>query len=132
MATMWTDCARPSMGGRRADLSGSFIVQGHADASAKLGIGVAVLQKLHIGGVAPTPPEDLGDLLSALDRLRDLTSQKLNTFELIRGAKVFDQNSLYVVKPIGQRFWTQTAALNDADEVASTILMHTPRGVAWP
>ena len=112
--------------------SGPFIVRGHADASAELGIGVAVLQKVRIGGSAPTPPKDLGDLLSALDRLRNLASQRLNTFELIRGAKVFDGDSLYIVKPIGQRYWTQTAALNDADEVASTILMHTPQGVAWP
>ena len=111
--------------------SGPFIVQGRADASARLGIGVAVLQKIRIGGVASMPPKDLGDLLSALNHLRNLTSQKLNTLELIRGAKVFDRDSLYIVKPIGQRFWTQTAALNDADEVASTILMHTPQGVAW-
>ena len=40
---------------------------------------------------------------------------------------VFDQDSLYVVKPIGQRYWSQTAALNDADEIAGTILMH-PHG----
>jgi hypothetical protein len=112
--------------------NGAFVVQGHAAASAKLGIGVAVLQKTRGGEVASTPPKDLTDLLSALHRLRSLTSQRLNTFELIRGAKVFDRDSLYIVKPIGQRFWTQTAALNDADEVASFILMHSPLGVAWP
>jgi type I restriction-modification system DNA methylase subunit len=110
--------------------SGPFIVQGHAGASTKLGIGVAILQKVRAGEAPSPPPKDLGDLLSALHRLRDLASQKLNTFELIRGAKVFDGDSLYIVKPIGQRFWTQTAALNDADEVASTILMCTPEGVA--
>jgi len=42
------------------------------------------------------------------------------------------RNSLYIVKPIGLRFWTQTAALNDADEIANTILMHTSQGEAWP
>jgi hypothetical protein len=36
--------------------------------------------------------------------------------------KVFDKNLLYITKPLGQRFWTNTAALNDADEVAATIL----------
>ena len=41
------------------------------------------------------------------------------------GVMVFDSNRLYVVKPIGQRFWTQTAAMNDADEIAGTILMRT-------
>jgi hypothetical protein len=111
--------------------SGPFVVRGRATASAKLGIGVTVLQKTRSGKVAPAPPDDLGDLLAALDRLRKVTSQKLNTFELIRGAKVFDRDSLYVVKPIGQRFWTQTAALNDADEIAGTILMQTSKGTAW-
>jgi len=110
--------------------SGPFIVQGWAAGSAELGIGVAVLQKTRAGGVVSKPPKDLADLLAALERLRKVTSWKLNTFELIRGAKVFDRDRLYVMKPIGQRFWTQTAALNDADEIAGTILMHTPQGVA--
>jgi type I restriction-modification system DNA methylase subunit len=108
-----------------------FVVHGRATASAKLGIGVAVLQKTRSGEVTSSPPEHLGDLLAALDRLRKVTSQKLNTFELIRGAKVFDRDCLYVVKPIGQRFWTQTAALNDADEIAGTILMQTSKGMVW-
>lgn len=107
------------------------MVQGRATASAKLGIGVAVLQKTRSGEVAFEPTEDLGDLLSVLERLRKVTSQKLNTFELIRGTKVFDRDRLYLVKPIGQRFWTQTAALNDADEIAGTILMQASKGMAW-
>jgi hypothetical protein len=111
--------------------TGLSVVQGRATASARLGIGVAVLQKTRAGKAASGAPDDLGDLLAALDRLRKVTAQRLNTFELIRGAKVFDRDSLYVVKPIGQRFWTQSAALNDADEIAGTILMHTPKGVAW-
>jgi N-6 DNA Methylase len=111
---------------------GPFVVQGCSVASARLGIGVAVLQKMLAGKVVFEPTEDLGDLLSELERLRKVTSRKLNTFELIRGAKVFDRNRLYLVKPIAQRFWTQTAALNDADEIAGTILMHTHKGVAWP
>jgi hypothetical protein len=111
--------------------NGPFVVEGRAIASAKLGIGVTVLRKIRAGTEASAPSEDLGDLLAALDRLRKVTSQKFNTFELIRGAKVFDHDSLYVVKPIGQRFWTQTAALNDADEIAGTILMQTSKGQAW-
>jgi hypothetical protein len=110
--------------------SGSFVVHGRVTVSSTLGIGVAVLKKLRSSSVAPGPSEDLGDLLAALERLRQVTSQKLNTFELIRGAKVFDRNQLYLVKPIGQRFWTETAALNDADEIAGTILMQTGQGVA--
>jgi hypothetical protein len=91
-----------------------------------------VLQKTRSGEVAPAKAlADLGNVLSALERLRKVTSQKFNTFELIRGAKVFDRDHLYLVKPIGQRFWTETAALNDADEIAGTILLHTPQGATW-
>jgi type I restriction-modification system DNA methylase subunit len=110
--------------------SAPFVVRGCTTTSAKLGIGVAILQKTPVGQAAGELPDDCGDLLAALAHLRKVTSRKLNTFELIRGAKVFDRNRLYLVKPIGQRFWTQTAALNDADEIAGTILMHTPEGVA--
>lgn len=109
--------------------SGPFIVQGRATASEKLGIGVAVLQKVRGDAALPIPQQEFTDLLPALERLRKVTSKKLNTFELIRGAKVFDGDRLYLVKPIGQRFWTQTAALNDADEIAGTILMHTSQEV---
>ena len=110
--------------------NGPFVVQGRATASEKLGIGVAILQKTLAGEVAFDTPEKLGDLLAALDRLRKVASRRLDTFELIRGAKVFDRDRLYLVKPLGQRFWTQTAALNDADEIAGTILMHAPQGIA--
>jgi hypothetical protein len=111
--------------------NGPFVVQGRSAASEKLGIGVAVLQKALGGKAAFDPTEDLSDLLAALERLRKVTSRRLNTLELIRGAKVFDRDRLYLVKPIGQRYWTQTAALNDADEIAGTILMQGPRRVAW-
>ncbi len=106
-----------------------YTVQGRSVASEKLGLGIAVLQKMVSGSVLDKE-EDLGDVMAALDRLRKATKRKFNSFELVRGAKVFDGNRLYVVKQIGQRFWTETAALNDADEIAGTILMHTPEGVA--
>lgn len=107
-------------------------VQGYAMSSGALGVAVAVLRKQREGGeLAPAPQHSSAvHLLSALDRLREVTSQRLNTLELIRGAKVFDGDRLYLVKPIGQRFWTETAALNDADEIVGTILMRTGQGVA--
>ena len=111
--------------------SSSFVVEGRWLASAKLGIGMTVLQKTRHGSRALPEAEDLYDVLDALQGLRTAAGQKFNTFELIRGAKVFDRDRLYLVKPIAQRFWTETAALNDADEIAATILMHTPREAAW-
>jgi len=110
--------------------SGQVRVQGRVTASSSFGFGVAVLTKPRIGKDASVESEPLDDLLKSLQRLREITSQRLNTIELIRGAKVFDRDHLYVVKPIGQRFWTQTAALNDADEIAGTILMQAAQGVA--
>jgi len=110
--------------------NGPFVVRGRSSASEQLGIGVAVLQKTRNVESATEPGDDLSDLLAALQRLRTATSHKFNTLEIIRGAKVFDQDRLYLVKPIAQRFWTQTAALNDADEIAGTILMYTPQGAA--
>lgn len=104
---------------------GPYEVQGFTMASSDLGIGIAVLEKVLRGTPQPVAPPDAPDLLAAFDRLRKAAAQKLNTFELIRGAKVFDGDRLYVVKPISRRFWTQTAALNDADEIAGTILMST-------
>ena len=110
--------------------NGPYTVRGKATASERLGIAVAILEKSLTGKTEWDEAGDLDDLLIALERFRKAASQTLNTFELIRGAKVFDRNRLYLVKPIGQRFWTETAALNDADEIAGTILMQTPQGVA--
>ena len=109
--------------------NGDFMVHGRSVASERLGVGVAMLQKTARGGTLDTT-DDLTDVLSALNRLNKVTKRKFNSFELIRGTKVFDGNRLYLVKQIGQRFWTETAALNDADEIAGTILMHTSKGIA--
>jgi hypothetical protein len=108
-----------------------FVVQGRWLASEKLGVGMAVLRKSLRGVEAFDPTENLNDVLAALHGLRTASGERFNTFDLIRGAKVFDRDRLYLVKSIAQRFWTQTAALNDADEIAGTILMHTPKEVAW-
>jgi hypothetical protein len=93
-----------------------YVVHGYAAASPKLGVGIAFLQKVARGVAAPAPPDDLPDVISALHELQRVTAQRLNVFELLRGAKVFDGDRLFLVKPISRRFWTQTAALNDADE----------------
>jgi hypothetical protein len=109
---------------------GRFEVQGHAAVSDRLGIGVAVLRKTPLGEKQFDKPENFDDLLVALARLRKVTEQKINAFNLIRGTKIFDGDRLYLVKPLGHRFWTETAALNDADEIAGSILMSKPQGVS--
>lgn len=89
--------------------------------STQAGIGVVLLER---SGDRTTPQvKSNGDLLATLDNLRDIASMKSNTFELARGIKVFDGPRLYLVKPLGRRYWSETAALNDADEIAGSILM---------
>lgn len=41
---------------------------------------------------------------------------------------MFDENTLYIFKPLRLRFWTRTAALNDADSIAASILTASARG----
>ena len=82
-----------------------------------------LLEKTDARTLEPSPVAN-GDVLAALDALRQAASLKMNTFELVRGVKVFHGNRLYIVKPLSLRHWTETVALNDADEVAASILMH--------
>jgi hypothetical protein len=109
--------------------TGPFVVRGEVVASADIGIGVMVLEKARRGKVA-SPIKLGGDFLKVFGDIKQSVSRRLNALEVARGVKVFDGDQLYIVKPIAQRYWTQTAALNDADEIAGTILMQTPAGVA--
>ncbi|KKL05586.1 hypothetical protein LCGC14_2604550 [marine sediment metagenome] len=105
-----------------------IIVQGSQSGSSELGVGIVILQRSLRADRVP-PPEPPSDLLATMDHLRNSLTRKLNTFELVRGVKAFDGDRLCIVKPISRRFWTETAALNDADEIANSILMQTPEGV---
>ena len=107
-----------------------FVVEGCAIASAGIGIGITMLEKNIRGRSTHAQLDGDGNVLATLDTLHRLSSQQLNTFELVRGIKVFEQDRLYIVKPIGQRFWTETAALNDADEIAGSILMQDSKEMA--
>ena len=109
---------------------GAVFVHGRTIASTGLGIGVVVLEKSVRGRKIEAHVGEADDPLATLMWLRDMVSRQLNAFELVRGIKVFEQERLYIVKPIGQRFWTQTAALNDADDIAGLILMQHPRALA--
>ncbi|MBF0304874.1 MAG: N-6 DNA methylase [Alphaproteobacteria bacterium] len=102
---------------------GPFAVRGQVRGSETLGVGVAVIEKVE-GSQAAEPMRKLSrDVLQLLDRVRKAMPQTHATLDIVRGVMVFDRTRLYMVKPIGHRFWTQTAAMNDADEIAGTILM---------
>lgn len=106
---------------------GNFKVQGTVFGSDPMGIGMAVLEKVGKSSTKPSSNSNGHDILKALDHLRRAYPQRLATLDVVRGLLVFDKNKLYVVKPISQRHWTQTAAMNDADEIAGTILMRSSK-----
>jgi hypothetical protein len=107
-----------------------YCVRGTAASSITLGIGIAKFDKiLKSDGQQPLEKID-PHLLETFDRLRAALPASQRTIDPIRELMVFDNNQLYLVKPVEQRHWTQTAALNDADEVAGTILMHSLKETA--
>jgi hypothetical protein len=108
---------------------GQSLVRGSEAASEKMGLGLVTLEKVGAEHLGPLPHGN-GALLPALDRLRDVAAIKTNTFELARGIKVFDGPRLYMVKPLDFRYWSETAALNDADEIAGSILMQYAENIA--
>jgi N-6 DNA Methylase len=100
-----------------------FKVRGHVERAPMLGIAIAVLEKRQNAMPSDEALTIGTDIVQVLDKIRKAIPRSHATLDVVRGVTVFDGDRLYVVKPIGQRFWTQTAAMNDADEIASTILM---------
>jgi type I restriction-modification system DNA methylase subunit len=105
-------------------------VYGKIASSELLGIAVAILQKTSDSHNPFSTHHTDKNLIIVLNKLRSLLARQSATIDIVRGLLVFDGDSLYIIKPIGQRHWTQTAAINDADRVATTILMHSTKGGA--
>jgi hypothetical protein len=61
------------------------------------------------------------DLQAALTRTSTLLRVQSGSIRHMRDLKVFDNDDLYLIKPLAQRYWTATAALNDADEILGAI-----------
>jgi hypothetical protein len=105
--------------------SSPYAVRGRMIGSDNIGVGVAILEKVPKAELSQPVAEPENGLLSTLNRLRNAAPNASATLNPYRGLMVFERNRLYIVKPIGQRYWTETAALNDADEIAGTILMNS-------
>lgn len=101
-----------------------YQVHGKTVADGRIGIGMVVLEKTRRGEAPNHLNGASGEVLGILHRLQRGVAKGRGTVELVRGLKVFEKTLLYMTKPIGRRYWTRTAALNDADEIAGTLLMH--------
>jgi len=62
------------------------------------------------------------ELVRIFNRMKTLLQHKQGGFVSCQNLKVFDGDDLYILKPMQMRFWSRTAALNDADEIAGAIL----------
>lgn len=85
------------------------------------GVGAVEVRRFE-GAASPQVAGDEQELLATLDRLHKAYSKQLGSVELLRGLKVFHEDTLYLFKPLQMRYWTRTAALNDADSIAESIL----------
>jgi hypothetical protein len=105
----------------------AFEVHGEQFADEEAGVGMVVLEKARKGEEPKGLPSKAADTVAAVERLQRETARSYSSFELTRGVKVFHKSLLLLLKPLGERFWTNTAALNDADEIAQSIAMKSER-----
>ncbi|MBW1793111.1 MAG: N-6 DNA methylase [Deltaproteobacteria bacterium] len=100
---------------------GKIKVSGEVNISTSLGVGIVTLRKS--GKTSPYKESiSTDELKSALKRLRNALPDQIGRFSYLRGIKIFEKNQLHIIKPLTLRHWTRTAALNDADELATAIL----------
>lgn len=102
---------------------GKTKVVGSTIASTTTGLGLVTLERSALN--SDVKVFDEADLLAALTRIREVTSVEANTFELARSIKLFEGPRLHMIKRLDRRYWSETAALNDADEIAGAILMQS-------
>jgi hypothetical protein len=92
--------------------------------SKKIGAGIVILQRVTRGKQVLNIPEQNSPeaLNQVLTTIISLLPNQQGNINFLRNLKIFDENLLYIFKPLAYRFWTRTYALNDADEIAGAIL----------
>lgn len=67
-----------------------------------------------------TPNVDINDLLNELDNL--LISENSGCVAVKRNVRIYNKDSIYLVKPSQSRYWSYSSACRDADEIYSDIM----------
>jgi N-6 DNA Methylase len=102
---------------------GSYQVSGKILISSRSGMGVIVLQKLASQNSSLVAEQESSfQLDEVLIKIAELIPRHEGSIAYYRNLKVFDEDKLYILKPLTYRFWSKTTALNDADEIAAAIL----------
>jgi len=97
-------------------------ITGKVTRSTKLGLAMTVVERGNGRQTKATALPDTSDVLATIGRIQKALPGTRRTLDFVRGIKVFDGPHLYIIKPDTLRFWTQSSALNDADEIAGTLL----------
>lgn len=102
-----------------------YLVRGTFTISGSLGVGVVLIEKVRLRGRTGSSPRIGHDLPRVLRKIRDALAIDGGSWRSLREVMLFDRNKLYVLKPAARVHWTETAALNDADALAATLLVGT-------
>ena len=102
-----------------------YSVRGTFTISGSLGVGVVLLEKVRLADCTGPVPRIGHELPRVLRRIRDALTVDGGSWRSLREVVLFDGNKLYVLKPATRVHWTETAALNDADTLAATLLTGT-------
>ncbi|MEX1039568.1 MAG: N-6 DNA methylase [Pirellulaceae bacterium] len=99
-------------------------------ASPAAGLGIVKLEKQRRHSIANgvRPLDIASDALFSeqLVRLQKQLRKSNGMKTYMRGMVVFEEEHAFIIKPLSRRFWSRTAALNDADLLASAILNQQP------
>jgi hypothetical protein len=106
---------RAARGGRQ--------IRGNRVVSRSTGAGIVILERASTSPVVLATEVDSPDALDrAIERIQEVTGDGRGSVEALRDLKFFSAEEIYVLKPLARRYWTPTAALNDADEITAAIL----------
>lgn len=98
---------------------------GRVARSRKLGIAMAIVERTD--RQAPAKARDAVDdmnVLTVIDTIQKAFPSTRRTVDFARGLMIFHGSNLYIVKPDSYRHWTQSSALNDADQIAGKLLTY--------
>ena len=87
----------------------------------KLGLALVTFG---VGGRAKTYKELTAEdqVEELLDRIRKASADSEGTVRYLRGFAFYEGTTVHLLKPLSRRYWTRTAALNDADEILSHMM----------
>lgn len=96
--------------------SGSLRVSASGGVDGKVGLGLVRLEQTKSARRFRTRAVS-GELISALQRLEEASTERSGTLAYLRRPWVFDGTRIYIVKPALKGQWTRSAALNDAADL---------------